>query len=41
MICAFTLDELERIVDWGRWKRREVDLDPGESELFERIKRLA
>ena len=41
MICAFTFDELERIVDWGRWKEREVDLDPEDSELLERIKRLA
>jgi hypothetical protein len=41
MICAFTVDELQRVVDWGHWKQREVDPDPEDSELLERIGRLA
>jgi hypothetical protein len=41
MLCAFTLSELERLVDWGSWKKREIALEPEDSELLERIKRLA
>lgn len=47
VIAAFTLDELEQIVEWGDWKLdvlgkepREV-LEPVERELLERIRRLA
>jgi hypothetical protein len=39
--CAFTVDELERLVDWGHWKEREIDLEREDDELLERIKRLA
>lgn len=41
ILCAFTLSELERLVDWGSWKEREIALEPEDSELLERIKRLA
>jgi hypothetical protein len=41
ILCAFTLSELERLVDWGSWKEREIALGPEDSELLERIKRLA
>jgi hypothetical protein len=41
ILCAFTLSELERLVDWGFWKEREIVLEPEDSELLERIKRLA
>jgi hypothetical protein len=41
ILCAFTLSELERLVDWGSWKEREIALKPEDSELLERIKRLA
>jgi hypothetical protein len=41
ILCAFTLNELERLVDWGSWKEREIALEPEDSELLERIKRLA
>jgi hypothetical protein len=40
ILCAFTLSELERLVDWGSWKEREIALEPEDSELLERIKRL-
>lgn len=38
--CAFTVAELERLVDWGSRNARAVDLEPGDVELLERIKRL-
>ena len=41
ILCAFMLSELERLVDWGSWKEREIALEPEDSELLERIKRLA
>jgi hypothetical protein len=41
ILCAFTLSELERLVDWGSWKEREIALESEDSELLERIKRLA
>jgi hypothetical protein len=41
ILCAFTLSELERLVDWGSWKEREIALEPEDSGLLERIKRLA
>lgn len=41
ILCAFTLSELERLVDWGSWKQRERALEPEDGELLERIKRLA
>jgi hypothetical protein len=41
ILCAFTPRELERLVDWGSWKEREIALDSEDSELLERIKRLA
>jgi hypothetical protein len=40
ILCAFMLSELERLVDWGTWKEREIALEPEDSELLERIKRL-
>lgn len=41
ILCAFTLDELERLADWGDRPGRQIDLEPPERELLERIKRLA
>jgi hypothetical protein len=41
IICAFTVDELERLADWGDRTAREIDLEPVERELRERTKRLA
>lgn len=41
IICAFTVDELERIVHWGDRTGREIELEPMERELLERIKQLA
>jgi hypothetical protein len=41
ILCAFTLSELERLVNWGSWKEREIALEPEDSELLERIKRLS
>ena len=41
ILCAFIPSELERLVDWGFWKEREIALDREDSELLERIKRLA
>jgi hypothetical protein len=41
ILCAFKHSELERLVDWGSWKEREIALEPEDSELLERIKRLA
>jgi hypothetical protein len=41
ILCAFTLNELERLVDWGSWKERGIALEPEDSQLLERIKRLA
>jgi hypothetical protein len=40
ILCAFTL-ELERLADWGNRTGRQIDLEPPERELLERIKRLA
>jgi hypothetical protein len=41
IICAFTVEELERLAHWGDRTAREIDLGPVERELLERIKRLA
>ena len=41
ILCAFTASELERLAAWGCWKERELALGPEDSELLERIKRLA
>jgi hypothetical protein len=41
ILCAFTVDELERLADWGDRTGRQIDLEPPERELLERIKRLA
>jgi hypothetical protein len=41
ILCAFTVDELERLADWGDRTGRQIDLEPRERELLERIKRLA
>jgi hypothetical protein len=41
ILCAFTLDELERLADWGDRTGPQIDLEPPERELLERIKRLA
>jgi hypothetical protein len=41
ILCAFTLSELERLVEWGSWKEREIALESEDSELLERIRRLA
>jgi hypothetical protein len=38
--CAFTIDELTRLVDWGNRNARVADLQPDDVELLERIKRL-
>ena len=32
ILCAFTLTELERLVDWGSWKEREIALEPEDGE---------
>jgi hypothetical protein len=37
IICAFTLAELEWLIEWGEG---ETDLEPKEHELLERIKRV-
>jgi hypothetical protein len=41
IICAFTVDELERLAHWGDRTTWEIDLEPDERELLERTKRLA
>jgi hypothetical protein len=41
IICAFTVDELERLAHWGARATSEIDLEPEERELLERTKRLA
>ena len=41
IICAFTVDELERLAHWGDRTTSEIDLEPEERELLERTKRLA
>jgi hypothetical protein len=41
IICAFTVDELERLAHWGDHMTGEIDLEPVERELLERTKRLA
>jgi hypothetical protein len=40
MIYAFTVAELERLVDWGHCKELVIYLEPEDYELLERIKRL-
>jgi hypothetical protein len=38
IICAFTVAELERLIEWGE---RETDLGPEGRELLDRITRVA
>jgi hypothetical protein len=40
IMCAFTVHELERLLDWGNGKAGVVDFEPEDDELLERIKRL-
>jgi hypothetical protein len=41
IICAFTVDELERFAHWGDRTTSKIDLEPEDRELLERTKRLA